>query len=707
MYSLAPIVHTLTTVNKTIRLWTAYFLITALFCPSPALALRQTIEGKTEAGLEEVLQPTQSGLEEWHLILPRPQEQRVLPSYEAMVDEIAQAIREGRREKKGGLFWVCLTGRVAAGKTMLSKALESRLLAEGFHLIALHEDELGLVAGSIRNQWEEEQDPRWYEWREGIRWEKILKTLQKIEQRAALAKEAGQPQSLLLDELFDTRSRKTTGSREVVIHPDTVVLFDGFLLPEKFGAFDHWVLLDAEQQESQRRQVERKVPVDRDEAALIKMEKEVHGPAWEKHVRESHPETKAHAVYDTTDLNRPVRLIYGPDIAGETESSAAGLEEKTGPVIRRGREGTYRAEEVAGRLLQILVQQNRLTGEVRLSYNYTSRLLRNAPTAMTFSNRPDLVEQVNRIMQGAILGTKPNRWKEPAAYENWSNGQLLKARSVTRVTVIAGGGKKGRPGIEPAETAGRLLKALIPIFAENPKKPSAVSLPARTFASVREEISRTGTVTLPFKSTSLLLGNSPATPTLSLKPILVGEINWALAEAFEEREPDVKASAQNSERWKDARILKSLGVKGGVRIGQGPIPSLRPPSWLQVQSIGAESFRRRYAAQARHVPEGGFPCADSARRNPDHALPAGQPGQLSPGVDGRGKIPIPGSYHRAEASASQPKRAEPPVRHRLGFPSGKSAVPLAGPCDSASTGTTFPLFPIPAGRPGSLGPAGH
>lgn len=266
------------------------------------------------SGLEE---PVDVSLPRWSSsMLSAPIRREELSGYEALVEEIYQAIREGQRAKGGGQFRVAVSGIDASGKTTLMDRLKERIRQEGGHPLRLSESELGLVARSIRDRWRAQGDSRWGDYRNHwIRWENVQHHLKKI---ARTSQGVIRLRNLYGREHKNRRKMEhwlnAQGIRRVKVFPDAILLYSGHypLDPDRYppGTFDLQILLDATPGESLRRYLARaKKAGDRSPEEVRQLFESLH-LRWKRHVETVQPEFRAHWVYDMTNLDRPVRLFY-------------------------------------------------------------------------------------------------------------------------------------------------------------------------------------------------------------------------------------------------------------------------------------------------------------------------------------------------------------------------------------------------------------
>ena len=288
---------------------------------------RLAIRGVKQAGAEELTAatsdsrfamspPLMAGAEE-QLTLPEPLAGQPLGSYEALLREVLQAIRDGQRATGAGQYWVAISGLDCSGKTQLANTLAAQL-GNPPDVVRLDEDQLGIVDRPTRSAWEHPQDPRWLDYRNHwLRWENIRSGL-------AAVREARRS-TVELTQLYNRSTGLTDERRTVQVGPVSVIIYDGIypldpvLYPS--GTFDLQILLDVTPAESVRRQIDRDVPFGRDAETVRQLFDTRYLPRWRDHVASVHPERHADLVYDMTDLDNPVRLRY------PSSATQAGAEE--------------------------------------------------------------------------------------------------------------------------------------------------------------------------------------------------------------------------------------------------------------------------------------------------------------------------------------------------------------------------------------------
>ncbi len=292
---------------------TAVDLIRERLLTSPAPAPSTGKEGEPAAGRAE-----------WDLTIPEPAEQHPLPSFEAVVEEILQAIRAARQAKGGGQIWVGIEGPGGVGKSFLIGALRGALQAEDIPSIELDEGRLGLVDRPTRDQRRLQKDPapgtqKSY----GYRWDKIEADIATVRKTAQ--------GTVALSELYNHTTGLVGETDTVAFSTDSVVCYAGHYLSDEGHypprSFDVHILLDAGRgtlQDRRRARDPQRSSGARTPDQVEELFDTVYRPDWEEHVAAARPQDKADLAYNLTDPTHPVRLTYA---GGEEGERAAGRAE--------------------------------------------------------------------------------------------------------------------------------------------------------------------------------------------------------------------------------------------------------------------------------------------------------------------------------------------------------------------------------------------
>lgn len=270
----------------------------------PSAALRP--ENAERAGLEEELRV---GLAGGHpdvtKAVPEPPLGRIVyPNRKALVNMLVRRIQRERMARPGEPLWVAVGGYRAAGKSLLTEEIREALEADGVPAVVFKEDWF-YIEWATRARWRSEDGALWKNHRAGIDSESLHRAIESVARGLGLVS---------LSHLYNSRTGERTDSAQLNVLPGTVVLYDGLYAtdPERHqDGVALWLHLSVDFQTSLRRS-EQRDPDERGRGLEVirARQREVHGPSYAAYLQRVRPWQWADVVVDTTDLDRPVGLLY-------------------------------------------------------------------------------------------------------------------------------------------------------------------------------------------------------------------------------------------------------------------------------------------------------------------------------------------------------------------------------------------------------------